>query len=81
MRCLHRSGGYCTSGQIVSAIGMADEVRRGVPSAVTSGSPADGIRLNPAEIRERMSGNLCRCGAYNGIVDAVRETFAEERAQ
>ena len=73
--------GYCTSGQILSAIGMADEIRRGVPSAATEGIAADGIRLTDAEIRERMSGNLCRCGAYNGIADAVRETFAKERAQ
>ena len=73
--------GYCTSGQIVSAIGMADEARRGVPSTVTKGATAEGILLTPAEIRERMSGNLCRCGAYNGIVDAVHETFAKEHAQ
>ena len=73
--------GYCTSGQIVSAIGMADEARRGVPSAVTTAAVAGGIRLTPAEIRERMSGNLCRCGAYNGIVDAVHETFAKEHAR
>jgi xanthine dehydrogenase YagT iron-sulfur-binding subunit len=62
--------GYCTSGQICSAIGMLAEHAAGAPSAVT---PPDGTALTGAEIRERMSGNLCRCGAYNGIVDAIRE--------
>jgi xanthine dehydrogenase YagT iron-sulfur-binding subunit len=72
--------GYCTPGQICSAIGMADEIKRGVPSAVTEDVAAYNIDFSDEEIRERMSGNLCRCGAYNGIVDAVRETFAEELA-
>jgi xanthine dehydrogenase YagT iron-sulfur-binding subunit len=58
--------GYCTPGQICSAIGMLAEYEAGMPSAVTE-SPG----LSEAEIRERMSGNLCRCGAYNGIVDAI----------
>jgi xanthine dehydrogenase YagT iron-sulfur-binding subunit len=70
--------GYCTPGQICSAIGMADEIKRGVPSAVTGDVAAPNIVFSDEEIRERMSGNLCRCGAYNGIVEAVRETFAEE---
>ena len=70
--------GYCTPGQICSAIGMAAEVKRGVPSALTKGIGAAEIEFNSEEIRERMSGNLCRCGAYNGIVDAVHETFAGE---
>ncbi|WP_086853497.1 (2Fe-2S)-binding protein [Amycolatopsis kentuckyensis] len=63
--------GYCTPGQICSAIGMLAEHKDGVPSAVTP--PAGGGELSEAEIRERMSGNLCRCGAYNGIVAAIRE--------
>lgn len=65
--------GYCTSGQICSAIGMLAEYKDGAPSAVTEdlGEPAD--ELSEEEIRERMSGNLCRCGAYNGIVEAIRE--------
>ena len=63
--------GYCTPGQICSAIGMLAEHKHGVPSAVTP--PAGGGELSEAEIRERMSGNLCRCGAYNGIVAAIRE--------
>ncbi len=67
--------GYCTPGQLCSAIGMADEARRGVPSAVTADLGAVTIGLDHDELRERMSGNLCRCGAYNGIIDALSETF------
>ena len=74
--------GYCTPGQICSGIGMAAELRRGVPSAVTSDLAADVIAPSHDELRERMSGNLCRCGAYNGIVAALAETFADaERAE
>jgi xanthine dehydrogenase YagT iron-sulfur-binding subunit len=73
--------GYCTSGQICSAIGMANEVRKGVPSACTEDLKVKAIAFNPAEIRERLSGNLCRCGAYNGIVEAVQRTFAGEFAR
>ena len=61
--------GYCTPGQICSAIGMLAEYRAGMPSVVTASTELP--RLSEAEIRERMSGNLCRCGAYNGIVDAI----------
>jgi xanthine dehydrogenase YagT iron-sulfur-binding subunit len=68
--------GYCTPGQICSAIGMAEEIRRGVPSHVTGDLAAETIALSHDELRERMSGNLCRCGAHNGIVDAIAETFA-----
>ena len=68
--------GYCTPGQICSAIGMADELERGVPSVLTDDLCADVIDLTHDELRERMSGNLCRCGAYNGIVGAIREVFA-----
>jgi xanthine dehydrogenase YagT iron-sulfur-binding subunit len=63
--------GYCTSGQICSAIGMLAEHKDGAPSAATEHLAATGSELTPAEIRERMSGNLCRCGAYNGIVAAI----------
>jgi xanthine dehydrogenase YagT iron-sulfur-binding subunit len=66
--------GYCTPGQICSAIGMLDEFRNGLPSAVTQDMTASVIELSDAEIKERMSGNLCRCGAYNGICEAIRET-------
>jgi xanthine dehydrogenase YagT iron-sulfur-binding subunit len=69
--------GYCTPGQICSAIGMAAEVRRGVPSYVTQNLATECILLSRDELRERMSGNLCRCGAYNGIVEAIHETFGE----
>jgi xanthine dehydrogenase YagT iron-sulfur-binding subunit len=67
--------GYCTPGQICSAIAMTEEVRRAVPSYVTPDVAADHIVLDRDELRERMSGNLCRCGAYNGIVDAILESF------
>jgi xanthine dehydrogenase YagT iron-sulfur-binding subunit len=64
--------GYCTPGQICSALGMLAEHRAGAPSAVTEDVAAT-PRLTTDEIRERMSGNLCRCGAYNGIVAAIEE--------
>jgi xanthine dehydrogenase YagT iron-sulfur-binding subunit len=63
--------GYCTPGQICSAVGMAEEVRRGVPSHVTDDLSAETIELSHEELRERMSGNLCRCGAHNGIIAAI----------
>ena len=72
--------GYCTPGQICSAVGMAAEIRRGVPSHVTADLAAGIVAFDGEEVRERMSGNLCRCGAYNGIVAAIRETFAGEAA-
>ena len=72
--------GYCTPGQICSAIGMAAELKRGVPSNVTDDFAAESIALTHDELRERMSGNLCRCGAYNGIVAAITEEFAEGSA-
>ncbi len=68
--------GYCTPGQICSAVGMVGEIARGVPSVLTEDLTADTIDLDDHELRERMSGNLCRCGAYNGIVDAIRETLS-----
>jgi xanthine dehydrogenase YagT iron-sulfur-binding subunit len=71
--------GYCTPGQICSAIGMASEAKRGMPSHVTQDLSADLVILNHDELRERMSGNLCRCGAYNGMVDAISEVFGETR--
>jgi xanthine dehydrogenase YagT iron-sulfur-binding subunit len=64
--------GYCTPGQICSVVGMLDEVAAGMPSHVTEDLAAP-VHLTDAEIRERMSGNLCRCGAYVNIVAAVRE--------
>ena len=67
--------GYCTPGQICSAIGMAAEAERWVPSYLSDDLSAD-VALTRAEIQERMSGNLCRCGAHNGIIDAIRATVA-----
>ncbi len=65
--------GYCTPGQLCSATALLDEIKRGEPSVVTDGK----VTLNEEEIRERMSGNLCRCGAYNNIVDAILSVAGE----
>ncbi|GAA0898821.1 2Fe-2S iron-sulfur cluster-binding protein [Pseudonocardia zijingensis] len=65
--------GFCTSGQICSALGMLAEHRAGMPSVVTPRVDAEEIELTQPEIKERMSGNLCRCGAYDGIVEAIEE--------
>ena len=64
--------GYCTPGQICSAVGVLEEIEAGIPSHVTGDLNAD-PEGTVAEIRERMSGNICRCGAYSNIVDAVTE--------
>lgn len=64
--------GYCTPGQICSAVGVLDEIRRGIPSHVSADLTARPL-LSADEMRERMSGNLCRCGAYSNIVDAMTE--------
>jgi xanthine dehydrogenase YagT iron-sulfur-binding subunit len=66
--------GYCTPGQICSAVACLDEMRDGNASAVTPDVGEQVVTFTDAEIRERMSGNLCRCGAYNNIVAAVRAT-------
>jgi xanthine dehydrogenase YagT iron-sulfur-binding subunit len=64
--------GYCTPGQICSAVAALDEIRRGVPSHVSPDLIAQPL-LSAAELRERMSGNICRCGAYSNIIDAITE--------
>jgi xanthine dehydrogenase YagT iron-sulfur-binding subunit len=64
--------GYCTPGQICSAVAVLDEIRRGIPSHA-SADVAARPRLSNAEIRERMSGNICRCGAYSNILEAIEE--------
>jgi xanthine dehydrogenase YagT iron-sulfur-binding subunit len=65
--------GFCTPGQICSAIGMLDEAKHGWPSAATAAEAEPGdVVLDDDEIRERLSGNICRCGAYVNIVAAVR---------
>ena len=73
--------GYCTPGQICSALGMIDELARGVPSYLSEDLLAEVMPTTQDEIRERMSGNLCRCGAYNGIVAAIRWTLAHAKAE
>ena len=73
--------GYCTPGQICSALGMFEEFRKGLPSAVTPEVSSRVAELTDEEISERMSGNLCRCGAYVGIRAAIRETFQAEAAR
>ena len=70
--------GYCTPGQLCSALGLVEELRRGVPSHVTGDLSADTIALSRDELRERMSGNVCRCGAYNGIAEAIADVYAEQ---
>ena len=64
--------GYCTPGQICSAVAMLGEIKAGIPSHVT-GNLTEQPVLSGAELRERMSGNICRCGAYSNIVDAITE--------
>jgi xanthine dehydrogenase YagT iron-sulfur-binding subunit len=68
--------GYCTPGQICSAVGMLEEARRGDVSHVTEDVTRASTQLSDDEIRERMSGNICRCGAYPGIVAAIREAHS-----
>jgi xanthine dehydrogenase YagT iron-sulfur-binding subunit len=65
--------GYCTSGQICSAIGMLAESQLGMPSYVTKDLAQVAVELTDAEIRERMSGNICRCAAYPNIVTAIKQ--------
>jgi xanthine dehydrogenase YagT iron-sulfur-binding subunit len=65
--------GYCTPGQICSAVGMLAEVKGGAPSHVTAHVSLPTITLTDEEIRERMSGNICRCSAYPNIVAAIRD--------
>jgi xanthine dehydrogenase YagT iron-sulfur-binding subunit len=64
--------GYCTPGQICSAVGMLAEIRSGVPSHVSADLTAKPL-LSAEELRERMSGNICRCGAYSNIAQAITE--------
>jgi len=65
--------GYCTPGQICSAVGMLEEAKAGWPSHVTVDVAVTDIELTDDEIRERMSGNVCRCAAYPNIVAAIRD--------
>ncbi|MBY0324387.1 MAG: 2Fe-2S iron-sulfur cluster binding domain-containing protein [Reyranella sp.] len=71
--------GYCTPGQVCAAAAMLREIEAGVPSYVTADLTGP-VVLSRDEVRERMSGNLCRCGAHNGIVDAILEVAKERSA-
>ena len=72
--------GYCTPGQICSAVALMDEAKKGDASYVTADvrKKAKSVTLSDEEIRERMSGNICRCGAYPNIVDAIREVHGDK---
>jgi xanthine dehydrogenase YagT iron-sulfur-binding subunit len=69
--------GYCTPGQICSSLAVLDEIKAGIPSHATADLTA-APALNEAEIRERMSGNICRCGAYSNIVEAITEVAGRQ---
>jgi xanthine dehydrogenase YagT iron-sulfur-binding subunit len=69
--------GYCTPGQLCSAVGMLREAGAGWPSAVSADLGTDHVLLTEDEIRERMSGNLCRCAAYANIVPAIQEVVQQ----
>jgi len=72
VKCDGYQCGYCTSGQICSAVAVLGEIKAGIPSHATTDlmKPPE---LTPSELRERMSGNLCRCGAYSNIFDAITQ--------
>jgi len=69
--------GYCTPGQICSGVAVLAEIEAGIPSHVTADLNAP-MQASPAEIRERMSGNICRCGAYSNIVDAMTDVAGKQ---
>jgi xanthine dehydrogenase YagT iron-sulfur-binding subunit len=69
--------GYCTPGQVCASVAMLEEIKAGVPSHATADLMAT-PQLTAEEIRERMSGNLCRCGAYSNIVDAITEVAGRQ---
>ncbi|SMF89209.1 xanthine dehydrogenase YagT iron-sulfur-binding subunit [Azospirillum oryzae] len=69
--------GYCTPGQICSAVAVLDEIKAGIPSHVSADLTA-APQLTATELRERMSGNICRCGAYSNIVDAITEVAGRD---
>jgi xanthine dehydrogenase YagT iron-sulfur-binding subunit len=69
--------GYCTPGQICSAVAVLKEIKDGIPSHATADLLAQ-PQLTPAELRERMSGNICRCGAYSNIAEAITEVAGRD---
>ncbi len=72
--------GYCTPGQVCSAVAMLEEARAGMPSHVSADVTDTEVELTDAEVRERMSGNLCRCGAYVNIVAAIQDVAHQDVA-
>ncbi|WP_031395452.1 aldehyde dehydrogenase iron-sulfur subunit PaoA [Sphingomonas sp. STIS6.2] len=70
--------GYCTPGQICSAVATLNEIKEGIPSHAT-GDIAAKPKVTTAELQERMSGNICRCGAYSNIIDAIHDVAGTER--
>ncbi len=69
--------GYCTPGQICSAVAVLDEIGAGIPSHVTDDLTGE-AKFSEMEVRERMSGNICRCGAYSNIFEAIQEVAGEQ---
>ncbi|MBR0663340.1 aldehyde dehydrogenase iron-sulfur subunit [Roseomonas hellenica] len=69
--------GYCTPGQVCSAVAVLDEIKAGIPSHASADLAAS-PQVTAAELRERMSGNICRCGAYSNIVDAITEVAGRQ---
>ena len=69
--------GYCTPGQICASVAALEEIKAGIPSHVTADLTAP-VQVTAEEIRERLSGNICRCGAYSNIVDAVTEVAGRQ---
>lgn len=70
--------GYCTPGQICSAVAVIEEIRSGIPSYVSADLEAQ-PEFTPEEVRERMSGNICRCGAYSNIIDAIWQVAGNQQ--
>ena len=70
--------GYCTPGQICSAVSVLEEIEAGIPSHVTA--DLNDVAISDAELRERMSGNICRCAAYPNIIAAMRDVAGEAKA-
>ncbi|MGH6864155.1 MAG: 2Fe-2S iron-sulfur cluster-binding protein [Methylocella sp.] len=73
--------GFCTSGQIMPALGLLAELPTGLPSAASTDAAAPVVELNDAEVRERMSGNLCRCSCYPDILAAVLDAARGDAAR
>lgn len=72
--------GYCTPGQICSAVAVLDEIKEGIPSHVSADLNVQPL-MSASELRERMSGNICRCGAYSNIIDAIAEVASATGAK